>query len=176
MGFTDLVRGGFSRTDGTSVREVDGLNRSGGSHTQGGTPDSEDNEKAGEDQPVTTSRSMKGLTRIATATAKLPMEMLLATAQGLHNAPKLYGDRTVRQMPKVTGVRSGVKAAGKVRQQASQCQSHTDYVTGTCIGCIRWLLWHSHPTNARAEGGWVDRHVQGYRERHWRHLAEAVRW
>ena len=115
MGFTDLVRGSFSRTDGAPVREDDSLACSGRAHTQSGTPHSAENEEAGEDRPATTSRSMKGLTRIATATAKLPMDMLLATAQGLHNAPKLYGDRTVREMPKVTGVRSGFKAAGKVR-------------------------------------------------------------
>jgi hypothetical protein len=31
------------------------------------------------------------------------MDMTLAMTQGFHNAPKLYGDSTVRQMHQVTG-------------------------------------------------------------------------
>ena len=63
---------------------------------------------------------MKGLARIAGATIKLRMDMTLAMTQGLHNVPKLYGDSTVRHMHKVTGVGSGLKAAGKVRKLANQ--------------------------------------------------------
>jgi hypothetical protein len=73
-----------------------------------------------EDGSKTTPRSMKGLARIAGATIKLPMDMTLAMTQGLRNAPKLYGDSTVRHMHKVTGVGSGLKAAGKVRKLANQ--------------------------------------------------------
>ncbi|EQL34730.1 hypothetical protein, variant 1 [Blastomyces dermatitidis ATCC 26199] len=44
---------------------------------------------------------------------KSPMGFSLGVAKGFHNAPKLYGDTTVRESPKVTGFHSGLKAAGK---------------------------------------------------------------
>ena len=40
------------------------------------------------------------------------MDLTLALAQGFHNAPRLYGDTTVRTAPHVTGFRSGLRAAG----------------------------------------------------------------
>ena len=43
------------------------------------------------------------------------MDFTLGLARGFHNAPKLYGDESVRQADKVTGLQSGLKAAGKVR-------------------------------------------------------------
>lgn len=46
---------------------------------------------------------------------KSPMTFAMNIAKGLHNAPKLYNDRTVRETEKITGIQSGVKAAGKVR-------------------------------------------------------------
>jgi hypothetical protein len=45
---------------------------------------------------------------------KSPMNFTLGVAKGFHNAPKLYGDDTVRETQKVTGIQSGFKAAGKV--------------------------------------------------------------
>lgn len=39
----------------------------------------------------------------------------MGLARGFHNAPKLYGDDTVRPQEKVTDFQSGLKAAGKVR-------------------------------------------------------------
>lgn len=42
-----------------------------------------------------------------------PMDFTLSLAQGFHNAPKLYGDDTVRDPEKITGFHSGLKAAGK---------------------------------------------------------------
>ena len=44
---------------------------------------------------------------------KSPMDFTLALARGFHNAPKLYGDDTVRNPDKVTGLKSGLKTAGK---------------------------------------------------------------
>lgn len=41
-----------------------------------------------------------------------PMDLALALAQGFHNAPRLYGDTTVRRPVRVTGIKSGFKAAG----------------------------------------------------------------
>jgi hypothetical protein len=42
------------------------------------------------------------------------MDFTLGIARGFHNAPKLYGDDTVRPQAKVTDFQSGLKAAGKV--------------------------------------------------------------
>lgn len=56
----------------------------------------------------------KGIGRIVGAGLKSPMDFTLSLARGFHNAPKLYGDESVRQADKVTGMHSGLKAAGKV--------------------------------------------------------------
>jgi hypothetical protein len=45
---------------------------------------------------------------------KSPLDFTLGLARGFHNAPKLYGDDTVRPQAKVTDFQSGIKAAGKV--------------------------------------------------------------
>lgn len=46
------------------------------------------------------------------ALAKAPMDLSLAIAQGFHNAPRLYGDDTVRTPPRISGFHSGLRAAG----------------------------------------------------------------
>ena len=56
----------------------------------------------------------KGIGRIVGAGLKSPMDFTLGLARGFHNAPKLYGDESVRQADKITGIQSGLKAAGKV--------------------------------------------------------------
>ncbi|TVY20598.1 Sterol 3-beta-glucosyltransferase [Lachnellula arida] len=45
--------------------------------------------------------------------ARMPMDLSLAIAQGFHNAPRLYGDQTVRRPTRITGFHSGLKAAGQ---------------------------------------------------------------
>lgn len=55
----------------------------------------------------------KGVSRIIGAGFKSPMDFTLGLAQGFHNAPKLYGDDTVRKKEQVTDFRSGVRAATK---------------------------------------------------------------
>ena len=60
-------------------------------------------------------RGGKGAQRIVAAGMKSPMDFTLGLARGFHNAPKLYGDDTVRPQEKVTDFQSGLKAAGKVR-------------------------------------------------------------
>jgi len=55
----------------------------------------------------------KGISRIVGAGMKSPMDFTLGIARGFHNAPKLYGDDTVRPQAKVTDFQSGLKAAGK---------------------------------------------------------------
>jgi hypothetical protein len=57
----------------------------------------------------------KGIQRIVSAGLKSPMDFTMGLARGFHNAPKLYGDDTVRPQEKVTDFQSGLKAAGKVR-------------------------------------------------------------
>ncbi|KAI9897231.1 hypothetical protein N3K66_008253 [Trichothecium roseum] len=54
-----------------------------------------------------------GVGRTAYAIAKAPVDLSMALAQGFHNAPRLYGDDTVRRPTRVTGVRSGLRAARK---------------------------------------------------------------
>lgn len=54
----------------------------------------------------------EGVGKSASALARAPVDLAMAVAQGFHNAPRLYGDDTVRRPPRVTGVRSGVRAAG----------------------------------------------------------------
>lgn len=44
---------------------------------------------------------------------KFPMDLLVSTAQGFHNLPRLYGDPTVRRPPRISGYKSGLKAAGQ---------------------------------------------------------------
>jgi len=39
------------------------------------------------------------------------MDLSLAVAQGFHNAPRLYGDDTVRTAPRISGIQSGLRAA-----------------------------------------------------------------
>ena len=56
----------------------------------------------------------KSIRQIVGAGLKSPMDFTLSLARGFHNAPKLYGDESVRQADKVTGLQSGLKAAGKV--------------------------------------------------------------
>lgn len=41
------------------------------------------------------------------------MDLSLAIAQGFHNAPRLYGDTTVRTPIRITGIKSGLRAAGE---------------------------------------------------------------
>lgn len=43
----------------------------------------------------------------------LPTDLSLSLSKGFHNAPKLYHDQTVKETPKVIGVRSGFRAAGQ---------------------------------------------------------------
>ena len=56
----------------------------------------------------------KGVGRIVGAGLKSPMDFTLGLARGFHNAPKLYGDESVRPADKITDFQSGLKAAGKV--------------------------------------------------------------
>ncbi|KAI8962389.1 glycosyltransferase family 1 protein [Daldinia sp. FL1419] len=54
----------------------------------------------------------EGIGKTGRALAHAPVDLSLALAQGFHNAPRLYGDETVRRPIRVTGIRSGLRAAG----------------------------------------------------------------
>ncbi|KAI1092424.1 glycosyltransferase family 1 protein [Rostrohypoxylon terebratum] len=54
----------------------------------------------------------EGAGRTGRALAHAPVDLFLSLAQGFHNAPRLYGDDTVRRPIRVTDIRSGLKAAG----------------------------------------------------------------
>jgi len=56
----------------------------------------------------------KGMGRILLAGFRSPFEVTLSAARGFHNTPLLYGDETVRPLERITGIRSGIEAAGKV--------------------------------------------------------------
>lgn len=60
----------------------------------------------------------------------LPTDVSLGMARGFHNAPKLYSDLTVTDIPQVVSLRTGFRAAGKV-VTANQRQFRTDILTST---------------------------------------------
>lgn len=51
-----------------------------------------------------------GFRKTGGAIARFPMNVSLALTQGFHNAPRLYGDETVRRPRRVTGFHSGLRA------------------------------------------------------------------
>lgn len=61
----------------------------------------------------TATDTSQGVSRIIGAGLKSPMDFTLGLAKGFHNAPKLYGDDTVRKGEKVTDLKSGLRAATK---------------------------------------------------------------
>ncbi|KAE8361542.1 hypothetical protein BDV27DRAFT_132880 [Aspergillus caelatus] len=72
---------------------------------------------------------------------QIPMGTTYLLAHGLHNIPRLYHDRTVRDTPEIIGFRSGLHAAGKVF-----INGFYDGVTGIV----------THPAQ-----GWKDNRISG---------------
>ena len=63
----------------------------------------------------------KSLAKALTA----PMDLAMALAQGFHNAPRLYGDDTVRKPVRITGCHSGLRAAwSEFIYEVSSCTMH----------------------------------------------------
>jgi hypothetical protein len=89
------------------------------------------------------------------ALASMPLDLGLAIGQGFHNAPRLYGDASVRKPIRITGMHSGSRAAGKelfygiydgwtglVTQPMHGWQDGTSKhgkFTGLGIGCARGI-------------------------------------
>jgi hypothetical protein len=78
-------------------------------------------------------RAAKGLGRIFKAAARAPGTFAVAMAQGAHNAPRIWGDKTVRPQEKVTGVVSGVVAGWKV-------SLHVALLAWLCLLKLAWSL------------------------------------
>lgn len=79
----------------------------------------------------------KGVGRIVEAGLKSPMDFTLALARGFHNAPKLYGDESVRRTGKVTDLQSGLREAGKV---STAFKTLLLVPKQTLIGVWLWLI------------------------------------
>lgn len=78
-----------------------------------------------------------GFRKTGHALARLPMNITLGLTQGFHNAPRLYGDETVRRPPRVTGVHSGLRAG-----RDELVYGVTDGVTGIVTQPIRGAKEH----------------------------------
>lgn len=86
----------------------------------------------------------KGVGRIVGAGLKSPMDFTLSLARGFHNAPKLYGDKSVRPQEKITGIQSGLRAAGKVSTPSPAANKSCNNSAGIWV----WLLRrHFGPCN-----------------------------
>ncbi|TKA30666.1 hypothetical protein B0A50_02386 [Salinomyces thailandicus] len=53
----------------------------------------------------------EGVKKSGMALVSMPNDLLVAIAQGFHNAPRLWGDSTVRKPVRITGFKSGCEAA-----------------------------------------------------------------
>ena len=96
--------------------------------------------------------------------ATIPLDVVAATARGLHNAPRLYGDDTVRQQDRITGVGSGLKAAGKVSHSHTATNKRGTTLTarpGCWLGIIRRSDRLGDSTDPRSE----RRRGRGVRQR-----------
>jgi len=79
-------------------------------HTPGSH--SESNLKEPDDLLVTelAQEASHGVKKSTLSLLKAPMNLSVALTQGFHNAPRLYGDETVRRPPRITGFHSGLRA------------------------------------------------------------------
>ncbi len=84
-----------------------------GSRGPHGHRDSTTGEEVGQVTLETALSGAKAAGKIVSAGVKSPMDFTLSLAKGFHNAPKLYGDDTVRQNEKIVGLHSGLKVASK---------------------------------------------------------------
>lgn len=75
----------------------------------------------------------------------LPTDLTLSLSKGFHNAPMLYHDEMVKELPKVIGFRSGLAAAGTVCHLSSVIKEElrTDPLP-LHIGTSRWILLRYH--------------------------------
>ncbi|KAK4543906.1 hypothetical protein LTR36_004680 [Oleoguttula mirabilis] len=79
----------------------------------GSRPRSQSGAGSAENMMETAMDTGKGVRKIIGAGFSSPMDFTMGLAKGFHNAPKLYGDDTVRKSEQVTDFRSGIRAATK---------------------------------------------------------------
>lgn len=63
---------------------------------------------------------LKGIGRASSSLVRAPAHVRMALKQGLHNAPRIWGDHTVRPLDNIHDFPSGLKACGKVCTLACQ--------------------------------------------------------
>jgi UDP:flavonoid glycosyltransferase YjiC (YdhE family) len=51
-----------------------------------------------------------GLSKVGKGMLRFPLNLMVGITQGFHNAPRLYGDETVRRPARVSGFKSGLRA------------------------------------------------------------------
>ena len=61
-----------------------------------------------------TTGNQNSAARIMVASLKFPMDFALHVAKGFHNAPKIYGDDTVRPFRKIKGLKTGLESSARV--------------------------------------------------------------
>ncbi len=116
----------------------------------------------------------KSIKQIVGAGLKSPMDFTLGLARGFHNAPKLYGDESVRQADKVTGLQSGLKAAGKVWPTYVTPKRELK-IAGIWFRVLRRHLWLSYSTLGGCQERRCSRSDQGVRKGYWRGRLETGR-
>lgn len=83
------------------------------SQSQAGKPDEQKAPKDTRKYLETAMGTGEGVQRIVGAGFKSPMDFTMNLSKGFRNAPKLYGDESVRKPEKVTDFKSGIRAAGR---------------------------------------------------------------
>ena len=159
-----VMRGSFSRSSSRSSspsRQSSQMQRAGSPHRTNTAP---------QPGPMPVEAALgagKGVGRIVGTGLKSPMDFTLGLARGFHNAPKLYGDESVRPADKITDFQSGLKAAGKVR--IKPCMLDLKLISiGIRFWFLRWHLWACHAATRRCEKGRDSRFDQRLWQRHWR--------
>lgn len=95
--------------------------------------------------------SRNSAARIVVAGLKFPMDFALHVAKGFHNAPKIYGDNTVRPFHKIEGLRTGIESSGRVSSAHVGCMAALIQV-GVRFWCLRRCYRCTYSANQRRKG------------------------
>lgn len=131
-----------------------------------------------------------GLGRTAKALASMPVDVMTALALGFRNAPRLYGDPTVRPPPhQITGVRSGLRAAGSELGlgfydgvaglvRLPYADTKEDGAVGLAIGLGKGVggLFLKPISGIVGVGPYTSKGVQAELRKHFRDTLKTERW
>jgi hypothetical protein len=110
----------------------------------------------------------KGISRIIGTGLNAPMEFTLGLSRGFHNVPKIYGDETVRSEERVSGMKDGLIAGGKVSALlgCSICNWETNYnlIIGTWTRALRWNHRNIYAALSRGNARWRFRRFERFRK------------